>query len=359
MRFQAAVLSLGAGAKLDRGRSAGPDTIQSRANEACPALDNAIERFRAVAGGGNNPTLADNLRFRLAEALADRADLDPAASSRPPNDESARPSSCWTSPRRKRALPVTGTCSRPTCCGVGKTGRGRARDRRRRQVERPAPPREVVEVNVPLLIDHETICDAVKSLESSQLDKPIKALWMVRVRLAELADCPPVPSGSRSSPTCFAGSRSCGAATRSSGGRRSWTWPRAASSPTPRQPPEVWDALADAYGAAGEPAKAGAAMMRAADRAAALGQTAAAAAYRLRGGGFLFQAGSVHRSRRASCRRPPTTRRGPPAGQGGHAPLPGARPGPGSWACRAPRPQSYTAALEQQLRDFPGRPVDQ
>ena len=55
----------------------GPDDQKPR-QEAVAALDNAIERFRSVAGAGNNPTLVDNLRFRLAEAIADRADLEPA-----------------------------------------------------------------------------------------------------------------------------------------------------------------------------------------------------------------------------------------------------------------------------------------
>ena len=90
--------------------------------------------------------------------------------------------------------------------------------------------------------------------------------------------------------TVSGGSKSCGRdVTRAPAGTvRSG---QGALVPDASQPPEVWDALADAYATNGEPAKAGAEMVRAADRAAALGQAAAAAGYRLRGGGFLFQAG--------------------------------------------------------------------
>ncbi len=45
--------------------------------EAASALDNAIARLRAIAVQDVEPVLADNVRFRLARALADRAGLEP------------------------------------------------------------------------------------------------------------------------------------------------------------------------------------------------------------------------------------------------------------------------------------------
>ena len=77
VRFQAAVLRWAQGRSwIETGLLLGPDDQKPR-QEAVAALDNAIERFRSLAGGGNNPALVENLRFRLAEALADRADLEP------------------------------------------------------------------------------------------------------------------------------------------------------------------------------------------------------------------------------------------------------------------------------------------
>ena len=63
--------------------------------------------------------------------------------------------------------------------------------------------------------------------------------------------------------------------------------------PDPNQPPETWDALADAYGLADQPSRAGAEMMRAADRAAAMGNQTQAAGYRLRGGRFFVSGGRL------------------------------------------------------------------
>ncbi len=104
-------------------------------NEGIQALDNALERFRAVAGEGNSPTLADNLRFRLAEALADRADLDPATSSdrRTREREALEPA--------ESASDGSGSCGllvfaqSRSAAASGETGRGRKRTRRCDQVD--------------------------------------------------------------------------------------------------------------------------------------------------------------------------------------------------------------------------------
>ena len=77
VRFQAALLRWAQGRSWTETALLGRDDHKPR-QMAVAAFDNAIDRFRSIAGAGNNPTLADNLRFRLAEALADRADLEPA-----------------------------------------------------------------------------------------------------------------------------------------------------------------------------------------------------------------------------------------------------------------------------------------
>ena len=329
--------------------------IQNRATRPSPALDDAIERFRSVAGGGNNPTLADNLRFRLAEALADRADLEPAGSRRPPvarvrGPRLARPGPGGAGPRRLLA-PAQGRPVAP----AGKTGRGRERDRRRRQVDaRPAAARGR-RGQGPAVDRAKRYDDAIKSLESSPLEKPVKALWMVRVRLAQLASLP--AGAERFSRRVRAVSLDQGAASgdvaRAAAGA---SGPGASALvPDAKQPPDVWEALADAYGAAGEPAKAGAEMVRAADRAAALGQAGRGGRLSAARRRLPVSGRPVSRSRRGlvAGRRRPGRRR--PARQGRHAPLPGARPCPGSGLPGASA-ASYAAALEQQLRDFPADP---
>ena len=293
VRFQAAVLRWAKARSWTETAAAGPARSTNRAMRPSPRFDNAIERFRSVAGGGNNPTLADNLRFRLAEALADRADLEPA---RPPaaGPASPRPSTCSTSRRRKAGL--AGFWHLLKADLLRRLGKPTEAEQEIAAAVKstPAPPaREVVEVKVPLLIEQKRYDDAIKSLGSLAARQAGQGTLDGANSPGSTGEaCPPVPSGSRSSPSLFGWIKELRAEQIArAASRHCWIWPQARLVPDANQPPEVWESLADAYGTAGEPAKAGAAMVRAADRAAALGQPAAAAAYRLRGGGFLFQAG--------------------------------------------------------------------
>ena len=249
--------------------------------EAMAALDNAIERFRAVAGSGNNPTLADNHRFRLAEALADRADLEVAGSEG----------------RRTREAEVLQLLDQgPTETGLAGFWHLLKADLLRR-LKKPAEAElEIAEAEgrtrspagrdrrgqYPDYDRATSIDDAVKSLDASPLDKPVKALWGVR-RLAQLAGLPAGAGRFKAESELFARIKELRA--QSSPEQRQAMLDLAKSSLVldPNLPPEAWDALADAYGLAGEPARAGAEMMRAAERAAAMGNKTQAAAYRLRG----------------------------------------------------------------------------
>ncbi|HEX3451058.1 MAG TPA: hypothetical protein VHS97_22580 [Isosphaeraceae bacterium] len=323
--------------------------------QGAQALDNAIERFRAVAGDGNSPTLADNLRFRLAEALADRADLYPAASS----DRRTR---------EREALDLLN--QPPTEVGLAGYWHLLKADLLRRSAKPaeaekeiaaavkstpPPPPREVVEVNVPLLLEQRKIADAIKALDSSKIDKATVALWMARIRLTERIGLPAGAERFKVDTDLFHWVNELRGGNTPERRQVLLDLARAEVQPDARQPAEVWDALADAYGTAGEPAKAGAEMAKAAEHAAELGQTAAAMAYRLRGGGFLLRAARFIEADALLSK----VADDPSAGS--------LRAKAGMLRCLA-RGQalelglqgsssaSYKAALEQQLRDFPTDP---
>jgi hypothetical protein len=57
------------------------------AERANAALDDAITRLRAISQEGIENVLGDNIRFRLAQALADRAEREPADSPRRQSEE--------------------------------------------------------------------------------------------------------------------------------------------------------------------------------------------------------------------------------------------------------------------------------
>ena len=328
---------------------------RSAAARGALALDDAIERFHAVAGDGNSPTLADNLRFRLAEALADRADLDPAASSTRRTKE-------------REALDLLG--QPPSELGLAGYWHLLKADLLRRSAKpteaekeiaeavkskAPPPPREIVEVQVPLLLGQHKIGDAIKSLGSFPIDKPTMALWMSRIHLAERDGSPAGAERFKAEAELFRWVNELRSGNSPERRQVLLDLAKGDVQPDDRQPPEVWDALADAYGAAGEPAKAGTAMLKAADHSAALGQSAAATAYRLRGGGFLFRASRFIEADALLSK----VADDPSAGS--------ARAKAGMLRCLARgralelglpgvSTESYKAALEHQLRDFPTDP---
>ena len=290
LRFQAAVLRWAQGRSWTETGLLGPDDQKPR-QEAVAALDNAIERFRSVAGRGNNPTLVDNFRFRLAEALADRAELEPAGTPGRPSQESEALDLLDQAPAETALAGFWHLLKADLLRRLGKPVEAEKEIATAVKSTPAPPPREVAEVQVPLLIDLKCFGEAVKSLESSHLDKPLMALWMVRVRLAQLASQPAGPERFNLESELFGSIKELRAGASLEQRLALRDLARSALAPDLKQPPDVWESLADAYGVAGEPAKAGAEMVRAADRAAALGQAAGAAAYRLRGGGYLFQAG--------------------------------------------------------------------
>ena len=192
VRFQAAVLRWAQGRSWTETGLLGPDDQEPR-QEAAAALDNAIERFRSVAGGGNNPTLADNLRFRLAEALADRADLEPAGTPGRRSRESEALDLLDQAPAETGLAGFWHLLKADLLRRLGKPADAEKEIAAAVKSTPAPPPREVVEVNIPLLIELKRYGEAVKSLEASRLEKPLTALWMVRVRLAQLASQPAGP----------------------------------------------------------------------------------------------------------------------------------------------------------------------
>jgi tetratricopeptide (TPR) repeat protein len=355
VRFQAAVLRWAQGRSWTETGLLSPDDQKPR-QQAAAALDNAIERFRSVAGGGNNPTLADNLRFRLAEALADRADLEPRGTPSRKSQESEALNLLDQAPTETGLAGFWHLLKADLLRRLGKSAEAEKEIAIAVKSTPAPPPREVVEVNIPLLIELGRYGEAVKSLEASRLDKPVMALWMVRIRLAQLASPPAGPERFNLESELFGWIKDLRAGTSLERRLALLDLARSALVPDQKQPSDVWESLADAYGAAGEPAKAGAEMVRAADRAAALGQAAEAAAYRLRGGGFLFQAGlyleadkilsraaadpAAAGALRAKAGMLRCLARGRALALG----LPGVSGG------------SYATGLEQQLRDFPADP---
>jgi hypothetical protein len=221
----------------------------------------------------------------------------------------------------------------------------------------PAPPeREILDVRIPALTAQKKFDQAEADLKASQLDEPGKELALFHVRLAQLASLAP---GADRFPVEQAVFRQLKALRdRKAPGYRLALVELARSGvdPDSRHEPEVWDILAEAHEVLGDAQKAGALEERAAQRALELGQADAAARFRLRGGGFLFQAGKyldadtmlmrvVDDLKAGNLRAKASMLRGLARGRALAAGLPGITPA------------AYAQALEEQVRDFPDDPA--
>ncbi len=323
--------------------------------EAVAALDDAIARFRSVGGGADNPALADNLRFRLANSLADRASLEPAGSSGRQSRESEAIDLLEQPPGESGLGGYWYLLKADLLRRLGKPAEAEKELEAAVKATPPAPASEIAEVRMPLFLEQKKYAEAIAFLEAARIDAPSGALWTVRTRLAQLAGLPAGVARTAAETDLF---RAVNELRKGKAAELRTALLELASSrlkPDAESPPAVWDALAAAYGVAGDSATAGAQMTIAADRADALGQKDAAASYRLKAGGFLFQGGKFAEadallSRVADSAGPDAVRakagmlRALARGRRAALGLPGASSG------------SYTAALAQQIRDFPKDP---
>ena len=352
MRFQGGVYRWAQAQSWIASGQASPDDPRPR-KEAVAALDDAIARFRAVGSLGDKPALAENLRFRLAESLGDRASLEPVDSPGRRSRESEAIDLLAQTPGDSSAL--TGFWLLLKADLLRRLGKPEeAETQLDAAVKSPsAPPAsQVAEVKLPLLLDRKKFAEAIEFLKKAQVNAPARELWIVRTRLAEVAGLPSGAARMAAETDLF---RAVGELRKKpSLESRAALLELAASrlSPESAHPPEVWESLAAAYSARGDPSTAGSQMMLAANRATALGQTDAATSFRLKAGGFLFQAGKFAEadsvlSEVADSPGPAARRaragmlRAVARGRSAALHLPGASTA------------KYIAALEQQIRDFP------
>jgi tetratricopeptide (TPR) repeat protein len=354
LRFQAAVFRWAQANSWMQTWQLAPTDSKLRA-QAATALDDAIDRFRAVSGDGNTQSLVDNLRFRLAEALADRADLEPLGSA----DRRSRESESlglMDEPLAELGLAgywhlLKGDLSRR----LGKPAEAEKELDAAIKADPPAPEREVFDVQVPLRIAAKQFTQALKAIESSHLDGPIKAFWMVRVRLAQLAGMSEGGERFAVETELFRSIKTLRGGTAPETRLALLDLAQSGIVPDSRHEPEVWDSLADAYGTAGDPAKAGAQMERAAKQAAARGKVDVAAAFLLRGGAYLFQAGRFREADALLSRVADDPAAGALRAKAG---MLRALSRGRAWALHlaGASTASYQKALEQQVRDFPRDP---
>ena len=160
----------------------------SRASrEAALALDDAIVRLRAVHAGDDEKVLADNIRFRLARALADRASLEPiTAPDRRSREADAL--ALMKEPMTEAGLRgFSGLLKADLLLRASRLDEAAAVLDAVARTDPPPPEREILDVRIPVLIGQKKYKEAEAVIAASHLDPAGKELALVRMRLTELA----------------------------------------------------------------------------------------------------------------------------------------------------------------------------
>jgi len=336
----------------DRHASAPADDA-ARAREVA-ALDDAIARLRSIVSDEDG-VLPDNIRFRLAWALADRAELEaPGAPTRLARDEQAL-KLLEKSPGEPRLAGYHKLLKAELLRRSGKFADAAVLITEASKLNPPPPESEVLDVSVRVLTNARKFVEARSVVTASKLAPGAKALDLVRIALAE--------------------ARAAGGGDRSTAIKELMDqvralrvlkapetrialaeWAASGVVPGDESPPEAWDALAEGAVIRDDHVKAAEYEEKAAERAEKTNAQETAAGYRLRGAGFLFQAGKyveadailtkVMADPHVGALRPKagllqclTRGRAVAAGAAGIA------------------ANSYAEALERQIRDFPNDPT--
>jgi hypothetical protein len=323
---------------------------------AIAALDEAIERLRELGSLRPGGLVGENLSFRLAQALADRAKLDPRNSPA----RSQREQEALDALAKPLEEPVLGAFAALLRADLKR--RLGSLDEAARELAAATtlhpelPDRERLEVEIPLLLAEGEFSRAIQRVRSSQLEEPSRQLWIVRIRLAEHKKLGEGSDRLELEQELFRAA----AALRQSGSPLAAAGlgelARARIEPDPRHQPEVWELLALAADSIGDRLRASELMLRAATAAEVAGQSGPAGRFRLRAAAFRFQAGDYLEADRLL---EPLIAPGAPAEQRTQAALLQALARGRAVAAGVPGATlaSYTAALERHIREFPDSPL--
>ncbi len=330
--------------------------IGSALREAASALDDAIARLRAIAVADVEPVLADNVRFRLARALADRAGLEPKDSP----DRRTHEASALALLREP--MTAAGLKGFSDLLKADLLLRGSRLDEAAAELDAvsrtdPRPPeQEILDVWIPVLIGQRKYKEAEAAITASHLDPPGKDLELVDIRLAELARLAPGSDRFAVEQDLFRLIKALRQGKNNEARLGLLALARSGIEPDPRHPAEVWDILAEAHAVLGDAVKASALELRAAGRAAEQGQAEAAAGFRLRGGGFLFQAGKYAEADALLSRVADDPRAGASRPKAGMLRAM-ARGRALAVGVRGVTASTYAESLQQQIVQFPADPA--
>lgn len=268
-----------------------PTDLEARKG-AIENLDASLARLRAVAAGivGENDVFAQNVRFRLARAIADRADVG--------TDDPATLQARYSEAVATLEPPI----SEPSLVGFARLLRASVLARLERFVDaekeldlaaksKPAPPEyDVLETRLAILLGRRKYAEAIQAIDSAQLEPATKPPLRVRARLLQRAWVAAGKEREAVDSALFEDLKAMRGSGRPDARAALSRAAKALNEPGPSAGPDAWDVLAEGALALGDPLRAASLIGKAADAADGLGRSEQAADFRLKAGAYLYQA---------------------------------------------------------------------
>jgi hypothetical protein len=357
--FQAAVYSWARARSWLQQEELDP-TDRAAREEATRDLDAVLIRFRAIQdrpAHGDQELLDQNIRFRLAQALADRAELD-VEGSEPKKRREDEAVKLLERPITEPTLRGFALLLRAELLGrLGRFDPALEAIEAAAKVKPPLPPAGLLAARVEVLIGQKRFADAIKAIESSTApEAATRDVLAFRVRLAERSSLDPGPDRSNAESALFRRAAALRGSSTPDARRALIDLARQRIEPDGNQGPEAWEAIAAGAVALGDSTRAGRLESKGADRAEFLGDQAQAATLRLRAGAYFYQAENYAEADAVLTRVVDDPKAGAPRAEAGmlRALARGRALGldrPGS------SQKAYVDALESQIRDFPSDPT--
>jgi hypothetical protein len=292
LRFQAAVYRWAEGRSFADQAALAPADAKLRQG-ATQALDDAARRLKAIAIKPDEATepFAQNVRFRLAQAIADRALFDPEGDPNRLSQEHEALNRLDATLTFPALLPFTRLLRAELAVRLGLFGQAQIELEQAEKVN-PKPPAELLlTTKVATLSGRSRFDDATKAIEVSRVTEPFKGLLRIRVALARRKDKNPGRERDQIDDQAFQLAERCKLMGGPEGRKALMELARAIDEPTASAPAEWWDLLAEGHLRLGDPVRAGRLDAKGGDRAEALNQFERAATLRFKGAASLFEGG--------------------------------------------------------------------
>ncbi len=320
-------------------------------------LDASIVRFRGLKKLLPNldDAMGQNVRFRLAQALADRAAFD-AESSEGRKTKESEAIQLLDRPMTDSSLQgFAGILKGKLLSRLGKEGEAEQAFASAEKSASPPPASEILDARMTSLADRGRYVQALSLVDRSNLNPSQKGYYAIRVLLGQREASEDAEEKGRIESEIYRRFKPLRSLKAPEARLASISLGKRINKPGPGQSTEAWDILAEGAAAVGDYARAGELEIGAAERSLELGKSQGVGELRLRAGAYLFQAGKFLEAE-AILEKVATD------------PLAGAaRPKAGllrilangqALALKLPKASSatYQRALEYQIREFAGDP---